>query len=202
MISLRFFLLNLFILFSANVIAQDTLDNNSLQEANQPIAPLLKDMSEEDKLKTLNYLRYLGSNIDDEIQNAYDQIPTSKQQLALQFMYNQNASKGENMKTTTSWSKDTLDLGNIEEGRVRVDSFVLTNTGVNPYIIFHTKSSCDCSVLRHPIYPIKTGESTALYIEFDSTHKEGPFSIGLVVYDNSRPNSRKILYIKGNVKRK
>jgi hypothetical protein len=199
--TLRFFLLNLFILFSSFISAQDTLDN-LIHEANQPIAPLLKDMTEEDKLKILNYLRYLGSNIDDEIQNAYDQIPTSQQQLALQFMYTQQTSKGESLKTTVNWNVDTLNLGNIEEGRTRVDSFVLTNTGLNPYIIFQTKSSCDCSVLRHPIYPIKTGESSALYIEFDSKHKEGPFLIGLVVYDNSRPNSRKILYIKGNVKRK
>jgi hypothetical protein len=202
MFPLRFFLFNLFILFSLFVGAQDSLDINSYTEANQPIAPLLKNLTEDDKLKVLNYLRFLGSNIDDEIQYAYDQIPTSEQQKALQFMYTQQPIENGDLKTTVKWDKDTLDLGIVEEGRIRIDSFVLTNTGKNPYLIFNTKSGCDCSVMRHPIYPIKPGERIALYIEFNSTHKEGPFSVGLVIYDNSKPNSRQILNIKGVVKRK
>jgi hypothetical protein len=199
---LRLYLLFLVFLFSYFCQAQDTLDYNSIPESNQPISPLLKHMSHDDKVKTLDYLRYLGSNIDDEIQNAFDQIPTSDQQKALQFMYTQQTTNGKNMKTTADWSQDTLDLGTIEEGKTKVDSFVLTNTGANPYVVFRTATSCDCSVLRHPIYPIKPGEKSAVYIEFDSSQKEGPFLIGLVVYDNSRPNSRKILNIKGRVKRR
>jgi Protein of unknown function (DUF1573) len=199
---LRFYFLIFVFFISVFCQAQDTLEYNSVPETNQPIAPLLKNMSYEDKVKTLDYLRYLGSNIDDEIQNAFDQIPTSDQQKALQFMYTQQTANGAFMNTTVNWNIDTLDLGIIEEGKTKVDSFVVTNTGINSYLVFRTATSCDCSVLRHPIYPVKPGEKNAMYIEFDSSKKDGPFLIGLVVYDNSRPNSRKILYIKGRVRRR
>jgi hypothetical protein len=199
MFSLRFNFI-LFLLFFFNCcFSQDTLGYENILESNQPIAPLLKDMSHEDKLKTLDYMRYLGSNIDDELQAAFDQISTQDQQKALQFMYTQMKAA---IKTKVFVSRDTIDLGIIEEGRTKLDSFIITNRGVNPYLIFSTKTACDCSVLRLPTYPIKPNESSTIFVEFDSTQKEGPFNIGLVVYDNSTPNARQIVYLKGNVKRR
>lgn len=101
--------------------------------------------------------------------------------------------------TTVSWKPDTLQFGIIEEGTILLDSFVLTNTGVLPYEIRGAKASCDCTVLRYPKKPIKPGQSASIRIEFDSQGKAGLTQPGIIIYDNSSPNLRSILYLNGRV---
>ena len=101
--------------------------------------------------------------------------------------------------TTVSWKPDTLQFGIIEEGTILLDSFVLTNTGVLPYEIRGAKASCDCTVLRYPKKPIPPGQSASIRIEFDSQGKAGLTQPGIIIYDNSSPNLRSILYLNGRV---
>ena len=101
--------------------------------------------------------------------------------------------------TTVSWKPDTLQFGIIEEGTILLDSFVLTNTGLLPYEIRGAKASCDCTVLRYPKTPIKPGQSASIRIEFDSQGKAGLTQPGIIIYDNSSPNLRRILYLNGRV---
>ncbi|MBK7938794.1 MAG: DUF1573 domain-containing protein [Lewinellaceae bacterium] len=102
-------------------------------------------------------------------------------------------------RTTVIWQPDTLFFGEVYEGAILLDSFQVTNTGTNPYMIKSVKTSCDCTVLRFPTYSIMPGETAAIRVEFDSAGKAGHAQPGIVVYDNSQPNSRNILYIDGNV---
>lgn len=102
-------------------------------------------------------------------------------------------------RTTVVWRPDTLFFGDIYEGAILLDSFKVTNTGANPYVIKNVRASCDCTVLRFPSRPIMPGETAAIRVEFDSAGKAGHAQPGIVVYDNSMPNSRNILYLDGNV---
>lgn len=100
---------------------------------------------------------------------------------------------------TVSWNRDTLEYGVIEEGTILIDSFMVTNTGKVPYLISNVRSSCDCTVLRYPKTPVQPGKSASVRIEFDSHGKAGLTQPGIVVYDNSTPNLRSILYLNGKV---
>ncbi|HPI07701.1 MAG TPA: DUF1573 domain-containing protein [Saprospiraceae bacterium] len=101
--------------------------------------------------------------------------------------------------TTVSWNRDTLQFGIIEEGAILLDSFLVTNTGTLPYQITHARASCDCTVLRYPKTPIKPGQTASIRIEFDSQGKAGLTQPGIIIYDNSTPNLRSILYLNGRV---
>ena len=109
----------------------------------------------------------------------------------------QNA--GSEEKTTAQWAPDTLFFGEINEGIILLDSFKVTNTGEHPYIIRSVKASCDCTVLRYPKEPLAPGQTATIRIEFDSAGKAGDALPGIVVYDNSRPNMRHILYLSGHI---
>lgn len=102
-------------------------------------------------------------------------------------------------RTTVQWQPDTLFFGDIYEGAILLDSFIVTNTGEHPYMIREVKASCDCTVLRAPTHPIMPGEKAVMRLEFDSAGKAGHTQPGIIVYDNSTPNSRNILYLKGNI---
>jgi hypothetical protein len=101
--------------------------------------------------------------------------------------------------TTVRFSKDTVIFGNIEEGVIIIDTFQFQNTGNAPYIIKEVKTSCDCTVLKKPEFPVMPGETSTLRVEFDSNGKAGASTPGIILYDNSVPNGRNILYLKGSV---
>lgn len=100
------------------------------------------------------------------------------------------------MRTEVRWEVDTLDFGSIEEGTLVLDSFVLHNTGNAPYVIRDVKTTCDCTLIKYPKAPVPPGGRAAVRFEFDSNVKNGYAHAGLIVYDNSAPNSRSILYFK------
>lgn len=102
-------------------------------------------------------------------------------------------------RTKVRWAHDTLFFGKIEEGTLLLDSFVVTNIGDKPYLIRDVRASCDCTIIKYPQKPLLPGQSAALRLEFDSTRKAGPTQPGIIVYDNSSPNARSILYLDGEV---
>ena len=102
-------------------------------------------------------------------------------------------------RTTVAWDRDTIDFGVIEEGAILLDSFSVTNTGTVPYQIRNVRTSCDCTVLRYPKTPIQPGKTAAIRVEFDSRGKAGMAQPGIIIYDNSAPNSRSILYFNGRI---
>ncbi len=102
-------------------------------------------------------------------------------------------------RTTVSWSRDTLDFGVMEEGAILLDSFTVTNTGAVPYQIRSVRTSCDCTVLRYPKSPVQPGKTATIRVEFDSRGKSGLAQPGIILYDNSMPNLRSILYFNGRI---
>jgi hypothetical protein len=118
--------------------------------------------------------------------------------LVLLLVYNGLAAQTSD-KTTVNWEPDTLFFDNINEGDILLDSFKVTNTGEHPYSIRSVKANCDCTVLRFPKEPLLPGQTAIIRIEFDSAGKAGVAHPGIIVYDNSRPNARNILYLSGYI---
>lgn len=169
------------------------------QTPTKDIRPMLKSLTKEEKLRLLEYLRHLGAGIDQEIQQTYELIAPASQLNVVRYIESVKASNKEQLVTTVRWDKDTLFFGSIPEGTLLIDSFALTNTGYEPYLIAGTKTTCDCTVLKAPEYPVMPGETAVFRVEFDSRGKRGTAVPAIIVYDNSAPNKRNILYLKGEI---
>lgn len=165
----------------------------------ESIRPTLREMTTSQKMQMLDYLRSAGANLDREIQSMYEQLSPEKQIRAVQYLDLLNRGFETIPRTTVSWNRDTIRYGQVEDGAIVLDSFRVTNTGIYPYIIKDVRTSCDCTILQFPRYPVMPGESATIRIEFDSQGKLGRTTPGIVVYDNSSPNARTIVYLDGAV---
>ncbi|MBN8679053.1 MAG: DUF1573 domain-containing protein [Chitinophagales bacterium] len=184
------YLVAICLLFAATTQAQ------SLGE----MRPYLDTLSTEQKLQLLEYMRYQGSSIDREVAQSYLQLDKDKQERALQYVRLQLMKKaGANDRTTVRFKQDTLQMGRVEEGEIILDSFMVTNTGSKPYMIREIKTTCDCTVLRRPMFPVMPGETVAIRVEFDTRGKVGLSTPGMVIYDNTKPNGRQIVYLSAEV---
>ncbi len=173
-----------------------------LLEAQTPAAdirPTLKSLTQAQKLQLLEYLRFLGADMEKEIQYSYEQLARKDQFKAERFIESMKQKKVQNALTTVSWNRDTLFFQNIPEGTPLLDSFLVTNTGAAPYLIRGTETTCDCTVLRVPEHPVMPGETAVLRFEFNTSEKLGSATPAIILYDNSSPNKRNILYLKGNI---
>lgn len=164
------------------------------------IAPILKDknVSEEEKKQVLDFIRKLGEfDLDKEINLLFEKLPpTEKEKVRLVL---ETLQLPKMPRTTVEYEVLEINLGNIPNGKIIRDTITLKNTGRHPYFIFSSQSSCDCTVLRQPELPVMPGESDQIFYEFDSAGKLGEFRIGIVIQDNSSPNSRIIIYLNGTV---
>lgn len=161
------------------------------------IRPALKSLSPGQKALVLEYLESTGSGVDDDIQNSYRQAPEqiqAKTVLLIDWLR-----QAQMQLASTIWDKDTLRFTDTPEGVFLRDSFLVTNTGSVPYMIRDVKTTCDCATYDVPTHPIMPGESAVLHVEFDTSGKLGIATPALIVYDNSTPNQRKILYLKANI---
>ncbi len=167
----------------------------------QDVAQQIRRLTNAQKLQVLAYFRSIGSNLDRELLIGYQQLDQEAQSKALRYIKSlQPGIAGRSERTTVSWSADTLNFGVIEEGIVYIDSVSVLNTGSTPYTITGHQASCDCAVLQSPGYSLLPGESAMVRVEFNSIGKSGRVQAGIVMQDNSIPNARTILFIKGTVR--
>ena len=192
-----FVYMNLFLRLALFVVIYAVLP--ALSHAQPDFSASLRRLSDEDKLLLLDYLRVLGTNVDRLATTGYEQLDADRRAKAAAYAGMLAQDWADLPRTTVRWNRDTLDFVAIEEGTILLDSFTVTNTGRNPYAIRDVRANCDCSVLHYPRYPIMPGESATLRIAFDSSGKIGRTTPGIIVYDNSSPNTRTILYLQGDV---
>jgi hypothetical protein len=166
----------------------------------QEFKPVVRRMTPEQKLRLLDYLQHLGTDLDRLILNAYDQLKAPDKDKTILFAGMVQEDPAMLSRTTVQWNRDTIFFDTLEAGLVLLDSFQVTNTGAYPYVIHSVKTSCDCTVLAYPTRPLMPGESATLRVEFDSRSKAGLSQPGIIVYDNSAPNARNILYLHGEVR--
>lgn len=163
-----------------------------------PLASLLPALNAEQQAKVLDYAHFLGAYYGKGVEATCKLLDAKNQERVARYIAVLK-NTGKPAPTTVRWDRDTLPFGQLEEGYIMLDSFTVTNTGAAPYIIHGTKSSCDCTVLHYPEFPVMPGDSATVRIEFDSVGKVGPAKPGIILYDNSRPNRRNILYLDGYV---
>ncbi len=190
-LSLRTFLVVSGLFFCFSLLAQPSKTAD--------VRPALKNLTTEQKLRLLEYIRFLGADIDKEVQYSFEQLSQVNREKAVYYAGVLQKDAGNLSRTTVVWSRDTLRFGFVEEGTILLDSFVVTNTGQSPYVITDIRTSCDCTVLKKPEFPLMPGESLTLRVEFNSMGKRGRSQPGIIVYDNSSPNLRNILYLDGEV---
>jgi hypothetical protein len=159
----------------------------------------VRSLDADQKEKLLAYLRFLGADIDQEIVQLYREIPENQQSRADQYIRFLNMDPALLPRTSVTWDRDTILFGVMEEGSVLLDSFTVHNTGSAPYIVHDIRTACDCTLLQKPEFPVMPGESLTLRVEFKSKGKAGETEAGMVLFDNSSPNARNILYLIGTI---
>ncbi len=159
----------------------------------------VRTLSAEQKLKLLGYLRHVGADIDQEIVDLYQRLPSAQQSRSDQYLRFLKQDPAYMPRTRVAWDRDTIRFGVMEEGSVLIDSFTVRNIGTAPYVVHDIRSACDCTLLEKPVYPVLPGESLTLRIEFNSKGKAGDTEAGVVLFDNSSPNTRNILYLIGRI---
>ncbi len=183
------------------ISAQSNDDSN----VGQKLKKILSGLSYQEKIDILNYAQQLRDAEPDElILRIVEQLPAAEKKYILEYArYRQNGTTEElNLPVATTqveWSQKIYDFGKVQEGKNTIMLFKFTNKGEAPYKIKNVKSSCDCTITNYPTQEIEPGDTATLVVEFNSKDKMGEVNQGIVVYDNSSPNMRSILYIKGEV---
>jgi hypothetical protein len=97
-----------------------------------------------------------------------------------------------------TFTKETHEFGNVEEGKQATYEFEFTNTGKSPVIISNVSASCGCTTpfwTKEPVLPGKKGKVTASY---NSAGRPGAFHKTITVTSNAEP-ATKVLTIRGSV---
>jgi Protein of unknown function (DUF1573) len=167
----------------------------------QDIRFLLQRLTPEQKKQVLSYVQAQQQNIDQEIICAFNQLNGDAQQRTVKYLEAiQPQTDGRPQRTSVSWDRDTFFFGALDEGLTLFDSFRVTNTGTQPYLITSHQTACDCTILAVPDQPLLPGESAVVRFELNTLGKAGPVRTGIVLQDNSSPNARTILYLNGEVR--
>ena len=101
-------------------------------------------------------------------------------------------------KPVFSFSEESFDFGQIEEGTVAKHDFVFKNTGDAPLIITNAAGSCGCTVPEWPREPIAPGEEGTIHVEFNSQGRAGNQQKQVTINANTAPNT-KVLKISAQV---
>lgn len=100
-----------------------------------------------------------------------------------------------------SFTEETHDFGEIEEGTVAKHDFTFKNTGDAPLIITNAQGSCGCTVPEWPREPIAPGEEGKIHVEFNSEGRAGNQQKEVKLQANTEPNTF-VLKITAQVKPK
>jgi Protein of unknown function (DUF1573) len=162
-------------------------------------AELIQGLKPEQLQDLHTFSRHI-TGLEGDTKDVFKQLTLGQRGRLVQYAGMMKSNFANLEKTTVRWQPDSIKFGEIEERKILLDSFVVTNTGTQPYLIREVKTACDCTVLRYPKYPIAPGETASIRVEFDSKGKLGNTSAGIIIYDNSSPNRRNIVYMTGTVK--
>lgn len=168
-------------------------------QAMQDIRPHLRTLNAAQKQNVLAFMRSKAPTKDTDIQNIYETSTPEIRAATLYYIEYLKKPANPNARTTTTWNRDTVFFGKKKEGFIVMDSFKVTNTGTEPYLISNVRTACDCAVFKYPKFPVFPGETATIRAEFNTTGKAGLATTGVIIYDNSTPNQRQILYFSGEI---
>lgn len=106
-----------------------------------------------------------------------------------------DASVIENM-TVIKFDKKELDFKYVEAGEVVQGSFVFTNEGKYPLVIYEVNTSCGCTVADYPKGEIAPGEQGTISVKYDSEGASGMrITKDVIVNANTTPAKTKLRII-------
>lgn len=98
----------------------------------------------------------------------------------------------ENM-TEIKFERTVLDFKSVESGEVVQGSFVFTNEGKYPLVIYEVNTSCGCTVADYPRGEIAPGEKGMISVKYDSEGSVGMrISKEVTVNANTTPAKTKL----------
>lgn len=101
----------------------------------------------------------------------------------------------ENM-TEIKFERTVLDFKLVEAGEVVQGSFVFTNEGKYPLVIYEVNTSCGCTVADYPRGEIAPGEKGTISVKYDSEGSSGMrISKDVTVNANTTPAKTKLRII-------
>ena len=101
----------------------------------------------------------------------------------------------ENMTEIKS-ERTVLDFKSVESGEVVQGSFVFTNEGKYPLVIYEVNTSCGCTVADYPRGEIAPGEKGMISVKYDSEGSVGMrISKEVTVNANTTPAKTKLKII-------
>ncbi|MGQ1947703.1 DUF1573 domain-containing protein [Geofilum sp. OHC36d9] len=99
--------------------------------------------------------------------------------------------------TQVKFDTQNVKLKLLKKGVPESATFLLTNIGNKPLIIYHIESSCGCTKTDWPKKPIKPNEQGEILVTYDAKNV-GRFRKTLTLFCNT-PKGVEILSIEGNV---
>lgn len=101
----------------------------------------------------------------------------------------------ENM-TEIKFERTVLDFKLVEVGEVVQGSFIFTNEGKYPLVIYDVNTSCGCTVADYPKGEIAPGEQGTISVKYDSEGSSGMrISKEVTVNANTTPAKTKLKII-------
>lgn len=96
------------------------------------------------------------------------------------------------------WKSETIDVGEIQQGKPKAIVFEFKNTGKTDVIITNVQGSCGCTATDYTKESIKAGKSGIVTATYNAANV-GPFTKTVTVTTNSEATP-KVLTLKGTVK--
>lgn len=101
------------------------------------------------------------------------------------------------VKAAITWKSESIDVGNIPQGKPKVIRFEFTNTSSKPIIIENVAPSCGCTTADYTKTPIQPGKKGFVEASYNAA-SAGAFmkTVNVTTSDNKTP---KTLSFKGTV---
>jgi hypothetical protein len=96
------------------------------------------------------------------------------------------------------FEEEEFDFGKMTQGEKVSHAFAFTNVGKKNLVISGASGSCGCTVPEWPHEPIKSGETGAINVVFNSDGKRGYQEKTVTIVTNCEPATR-IIKIKAEV---
>ena len=97
-----------------------------------------------------------------------------------------------------TWKSESIDVGEIPQGKPKAISFEFKNTGKADVIITNVQGSCGCTATDYTKEAIKAGKSGVITATYNAANV-GSFTKTVTVTTNADA-SPKVLTLKGTVK--
>lgn len=100
--------------------------------------------------------------------------------------------------TSVHFDSAAHNFGTIPDNHKVYTSFIFTNTGKEPLMIFSAEGSCGCTIPTWPREPIAPGTSGKIEVSFDPNGKSGEQSKIVTITANTAPTAT-ILTVKATI---